>query len=69
MKRVMVSCERAFAAEEERRRAAPIAVRIKTSEEPMPEPMAARVADSPTVAALLWSADDRKVALLPTWPT
>ena len=51
-KRVTVGRHGVLTAEEARRRAALIVARIKAGEEPVLEPMAARVAVGPTVAAL-----------------
>ena len=51
-KRVTIGRHGVLCAEEARRRAALIVARIKAGEEPVPEPMAARIADGPTVAAL-----------------
>ena len=51
-KRVTVGRHGVITAEEARRRAALIIARIKAGEEPIPEPMAAKPADGPTVADL-----------------
>ena len=51
-KRVTVGCHGVIAAEEARRRAALIIARIKAGEEPVPEPMAAKLAAGPTVGEL-----------------
>ena len=51
-KRVTVGRHGVISAEEARRGAALIIARIKAGEEPIPEPMARRLANGPTVAAL-----------------
>ena len=51
-KRVTVGRHGVLTAEEARRRAALIVSRIKAGEEPVPEPLAARLADGPTVGEL-----------------
>ena len=51
-KRVTVGRHGLITAEEARRRAALIVARIKAGEEPVPEPMAAKRVEGPTVAAL-----------------
>ena len=51
-KRVTVGRHGVITAEEARRRAALIVARIKAGEDPVPEPMAARLADGPTVGDL-----------------
>ena len=51
-KRVTVGRHGVVSAEEARRRAALVIARIKAGEEPTPEPMARRLANGPTVAAL-----------------
>ena len=51
-KRVTVGRHGVLTAEEARRRAALIIARIKAGEEPVPEPMALRLADGPTVGEL-----------------
>ncbi len=51
-KRVTVGRHGVVTAEEARRRAALIIARIKAGEEPVPEPMSARLAGGPTVAEL-----------------
>ena len=52
-KRVTVGRHGVLTAEEARRRAALIIARIKAGEEPVPEPMAAKFVDGPTVAELV----------------
>ena len=51
-KRVTVGRHGVLTAEEARRRAALVISRIKAGEEPVPEPLAARLADGPTVGEL-----------------
>ena len=51
-KRVKVGRHGVITAEEARRRAALIVARIKAGEDPVPEPMAAKLADGPTVGDL-----------------
>ena len=51
-KRVTVGRHGVITAEEARRRAALIVARIKAGEDPVPEPMAAKLADGPTVGDL-----------------
>ena len=51
-KRVTVGRHGVISAEEARRRAALVIARIKAGEEPMPEPMARRLGNGPTVGAL-----------------
>ena len=51
-KRLTVGRHGAITPEEARRRAALIIARIKAGEDPVPEPLAAKRADEPTVAAL-----------------
>ena len=51
-KRVTVGRHGVITAEEARRRAALIIARIKAGEEPLPEPLVAKLAGGPTVAAL-----------------
>ena len=51
-KRVTVGVHGVLTAEEARRRAALIIARIKAGEEPVPEPMAVKLAEGPTVAEI-----------------
>ncbi len=62
-KRVTVGRHGVITAEEARRRAALIIARIKAGEEPVPEPMALRLADGPTVGELAVRYLDEHVAV------
>ena len=62
-KRVTVGRHGVISAEEARRRAALIVARIKAGEEPVPEPMAAKLANGPTVADLAAVYLDQVVAV------
>ena len=62
-KRVTVGRHGVITAEEARRRAALIVARIKAGEEPVPEPMAVKLANGPTVADLVTVYLDQVVAV------
>ena len=62
-KRVTVGRHGVITAEEARRRAALIVARIKAGEEPVPEPMAVKLANGPTVADLATVYLDQVVAV------
>ena len=62
-KRVTVGRHGVMTAEEARRRAALIVARIKAGEEPVPEPMAVKLANGPTVADLAAVYLDQVVAV------
>ena len=62
-KRVTVGRHGVLTAEEARRRAAVIVARIKAGEDPVPEPMAAKLAEGPTVAELARRWLDEHVAV------
>ena len=62
-KRVTVGRDGVITAKEARRRAALIIARIKAGKEPVPEPMAVKLADGPTVAELARRYLDEHVAV------